>query len=325
VVHDRDLEPMLTVLAEPNAAGRATSIGEPDGTAIVLDAFGLSDIGRTRENNDDRFIVATLARRLAVRHSNFPGAGEHAVANATQAWLFAVADGVGGIAGGEVASAIAIDSICAHALRLMPWSSPIEPLPVTAAIDGLRRAIAASQRRMQRIAESRGMDTRLGTTLTVALVAWPELLVVHVGDSRAYVLDPPRSSGPQLPGGALHRLTRDHTLAEVLRAGGIDVPRSAESGPAGLLVNAVGGGSDELDVDVVVRRLAPGARLLLATDGLTRYVDDVELGERLAATDSAEVIARGLVGDALARGGEDNVTAVLAGFHERVSEPRTDP
>ena len=308
---------MLTVLAVPDPAGGGASIGESaDGSAIGLDAFGLSDIGRTRENNDDRFVVATLERKLDVRHSNFPGAGEHAIANATQAWLFAVADGVGGIAGGEVASAIAIDSICAHALRLMPWSSPVEPLPVTAAIDGLRRAVAASQRRMQRIAESRGMDTRLGTTLTVALLAWPELLVVHVGDSRAYVLD-----DPSRPGSALHRLTRDHTLAEVLRAGGIDVPEAAESGPAGFLVNAIGGGSDELDVDVVARRLAPGARLLLATDGLTRYVDDVEIAQRLATNESAETIARGLVRDALARGGEDNVTVVLAAFPER--EPST--
>jgi protein phosphatase len=312
---------MLTILAEPSADGSGAILGDSvDGTAIGLDAFGLSDIGRTRENNDDRFIVATLERKLAVSHSNFPGAADRAVANATQAWLFAVADGVGGIAGGEVASAIAIDSICAHALRLMPWASPVEPSPVTAAIDGLRRAVAASQRRMQRIAESRGMDTRLGTTLTLALVAWPELLVVHVGDSRAYVLD-----NPELPGGALHRLTRDHTLAEVLRAGGIDVPEAAESGPAGFLVNAIGGGSDELDIDIVARRLAPGARLLLATDGLTRYIDDIELAQRLATMQSADTVARELVGDALSRGGEDNVTVVLAAFHERVRETRTDP
>ncbi|HET6584928.1 MAG TPA: protein phosphatase 2C domain-containing protein [Nannocystaceae bacterium] len=300
---------MLTVLAELSSAGhrRSPEVNDladsgdhwPD---IQPDAFGLSDVGRSRETNDDRFLVATLQRALAVRHSNFPGVDSRQIVSDPQAWLFCVADGVGGIAGGDMASAIAIDAVCAHALRFMPWPSSVDPQLPAEAIEGLRRAMIAAQHRMQRIAESRGMDRRLGTTLTAAIVAWPELLVVHVGDSRAYLLED----------GRLHRLTRDHTLAEALREGGIDVPEEAAT--AGMLVNAVGGGSDHLAVDVVTHALRPGARLLLATDGLTRYLDDAELTQRIAASDGSEAIVRSLVAEALARGGEDNVTALVAAF-----------
>lgn len=295
---------MLTVLAELSSAGRNRALADsgdrwPD---IQPDVFGLSDVGRTRETNDDRFLVAALQRALAVRHSNFPGVDARQIVNDPQAWLFCVADGVGGIAGGEVASAIAIDALCAHALRVMPWPSSADPQLPAEAIEGLRCAMTAAQHRMQRIAEDRGMDRRLGTTLTAAIVAWPELLVVHVGDSRAYLLED----------GKLHRLTRDHTLAEALREGGIDVP--AETAAAGMLVNAVGGGSDDLAVDVVTHGLRPGARILLATDGLTRYLDDDALAERMAAPHDSETIGRSLVAEALAYGGEDNVTVVVAAF-----------
>lgn len=266
------------------------------------EVFGLSDIGRSRENNDDRFLVAELQRALVVRHSNAP---DRPPAGTVQAHLFAVADGVGGIAGGELASAVAIETVCADLVASTDWPTPGEPAMTDAFVEVLRAAIRNAQARMQEIAAHQGMDTRLGTTLTLAYVAGGELLVAHVGDSRAYLLE----------GRVLYRLTRDHTLAEALRDGGIDVPaEAAQSGPAGVLVNAIGGGSEDLAVDVITRPLVPGAVLLLATDGVTRYLDDQELADRLAASDEVAAIVRGLVATANERGGDDNITCVVARF-----------
>jgi len=300
------VEAPLVVLADDVPADRWRSTQDGAyGESVEPEVFGLSDIGRSRENNDDRFLVAELRRALVVRHSNFPVHDDRPLGDVAQAHLLAVADGVGGIAGGELASAIAIDTVCAHAVQRMTWPAPDEPATPQAFVDGLRQAIRDAQRRMQQVAAREGLDTRLGTTLTFAYVAGPELLVAHVGDSRAYLLE----------GRVLYRLTRDHTLAEALRDGGIDVPAEAEqSGPAGVLVNAIGGGSEELAVDVITRPLVPGSVLLLATDGLTRYLDDQELADRLAADDDVPTIVRALVATANERGGDDNITVVVARF-----------
>jgi protein phosphatase len=143
----------------------------------------------------------------------------------------------------------------------------------------------------------------MGTTLTVCYTTGPELFVLHAGDSRAYLYH----------GGALRRLTRDHTLAqEMIDAGIADQQYFAGMYERKVLTNCLGKGS--VNVDVEQHRLADGDRLLLCTDGLTDLVSEEEIAALLDAHPPPEDACRALVGRALDRGGHDNVTVVLASY-----------
>jgi protein phosphatase len=111
-----------------------------------------------------------------------------------------VADGVGGRAHGEIASAVAVDAMAHYALAVMPWMLSAEAASEQDLQHGIERALTESQDRMKRVAQRQGLDARMSTTLTMAYVAWPYLYVAHAGDSRLYLQR----------GGKLVRLTHDH-------------------------------------------------------------------------------------------------------------------
>ena len=114
---------------------------------------------------------------------------------------------------------------------------------------------------------------RMGTTLTLAYVQWPRLYVVHAGDSRCYLLR----------GARLHRITRDHTIAQqMVDRGTLTADQAAESRWNHVIWNCVGGGKHELNPDVHKAALEPGDVLLLCTDGLTKAVPDGRVAEVLA-------------------------------------------
>jgi PPM family protein phosphatase len=264
-----------------------------------IDAWGRTDRGRVRPTNEDQYLIVPLDRPAEESSSDDDDD------DARRGLLLAVADGVGGRSGGEIASAITVDAMAQYVRTMVPWV-------LTAAEDDgerldawLRDALRRTQGRMRRFATRRGLDPRLATTFTMACVTWPDLVVAHVGDSRCYLAR----------GGALERLTVDHTLAQRLVQEGHLGPDEARGSPYGhMLFNAVGGSTDELSVDVQRMRLEPGDQLLLCTDGLTRHLDDEELGERLAREQSVDTTVDELVGDANALGGLDNITVVLARF-----------
>jgi protein phosphatase len=144
-----------------------------------------------------------------------------------------------------------------------------------------------------------------GTTMTMALSLGRDLFVIHVGDSRAYLLRQQQ----------LHRLTRDHTLAQALADLGLLAPhQAATSRLRHVLTQALGAQSayDEPDIHEVT--LQDGDCLLLCTDGLTDMVKDDGIAQVLGSSDTAEAACRRLVQEALAAGGKDNVTAVVARY-----------
>ena len=151
------------------------------------------------------------------------------------------------------------------------------------------------------LAEYGGVASRLpATTLTLVLLVWPRAYHIQVGDSRAYVRR----------GGRMQRLTRDQTLGDFMVSVGAwtdDQARMAST--AETLASAIGG--SELTPVVGLIDLAPGDSLLLCTDGLTKHVSDERIAGALARPESAEVTSRGLVRDALAGGGTDNVTVLV--------------
>ena len=218
---------------------------------------------------------------------------------------FAVADGVGGAAFGELASLIALRSGWELTGSAFKWPFKVNDSESPEVPESIRVFIRMIHRRRQ--AES-GPDSPLcgmGTTLIGALTIGMDAFIAHVGDSRAYIFRR----------GRLHRLTRDHTLAEHLVADGIlHSIDEARSGFRSTLVNCLGGIFEDVQVDTCHVPLQNNDQLLLCTDGLTDMVSEADIAQILAATTPTQVTCQALVDAALANGGRDNVTAVLARY-----------
>ncbi len=276
-----------------------------DNPGVIADFFGASDVGKVRSVNEDHFLVAALERSLFIEGSNMPAEAGTRVIGTPQGRLLIVADGMGGHGAGDVASAVAVDAMARYAFEAMPWvleaRDSAEELRV-----GLQRAVSRAQSRLRRVAERKSIDLRLGTTLTLAYLTWPDLHVVHVGDSRAYLYRQ----------GTLHRITKDHTLAQQLVDGDALTPdEAARSRLSHVLVNAVGGGTDELEVELHRVRLELEDQLLLCTDGLYDMVSDELICQRLSdPVAPVHQVVDGLIRSANDAGGRDNVTIVLARF-----------
>lgn len=252
---------------------RGAEQDEPTGpmARVVIEAVGETDPGRRRARNEDALLL-------------LPERG-----------LFAVADGMGGYNGGEVASSLAVDSL-RQAFQQEPApappseGAPRRALEVVSAMQSANDAVF----RARREPELRDM----GTTL-VALRFIPNkqrLYVGHVGDSRCY----------RLRGGELRQLTTDHALKEL----GLSGPREND------LFKAIGL-EDQVAVDVVVDRPLPGDVYLLCSDGLPKMVADERIRELLLSEEDTEAAVYGLIEEANDAGGRDNVTVVLA----KVSSP----
>lgn len=274
----------------------------PFSPPVRVDVSGLSHPGKVRSRNEDHFIVIRIGRYLEPMLTTLPS-GEVPERADEAGYALVVADGMGGHADGELASRMAIGGLVKLVLAMPDW---IFRLDASVAGDATRR----SKRRVRRLntlliergrreQASRGM----GTTLTAARIMGDDLHVVHVGDSRAYLLRDAR----------LHRLTRDHTFVQLLvDTGQLSTEEAARSSARHLLVNALGGSNPDVEVDVDQLKLATGDRLLLCSDGLTDLVEDDAIRAVLTdCPDSAEACRR-LVDLALANGGADNITVIVA-------------
>ncbi len=270
--------------------------------------FGISDVGKVRKHNEDSFLVAQLERSMRVYQSSRPVSDGSKVKGPPQGWLLMVADGMGGHAAGEVASAMTIDALARYAFTLMPWSLPRSKDDSRILAAGLREAVKQCQEQVRQAAATGTGKHGMGTTLTMAYVTWPNLFVVHVGDSRMYAFRE----------GQLHQVTRDHTLAQQLVDSKVMSEAEAETSDfSNILVNAVGGDSDELRVELHHAMLFPSDVVLLCSDGLTKHVPRERIAEALSSVaqgTEVEVAARSLIDQALADGGTDNVTVVIARY-----------
>ncbi|WP_216320117.1 PP2C family protein-serine/threonine phosphatase [Deinococcus aestuarii] len=237
----------------------------------------LTDVGRQRDVNQD----AALALDL-------PGGG-----------LYAVADGMGGHAAGELAATLALDTLGQRYLggRGQPPERLAEAVQA-ANLAVLRHAV--------------GEYVGMGTTLLAVLIDRGAALVAHVGDSRAYLLR----------GGELHRLTDDHSwVAEQLRLGHLTEEEARDHQWRSVVNNALGG-EERVRLELFGLPLRPGDRLLLCSDGLSGVLTDAELLDLLARPLPPEGSARLLVDAANDAGGPDNITAVVVDVHRPGRLPR---
>jgi PPM family protein phosphatase len=216
-----------------------------------------------------------------------------------------VSDGMGGAACGEVASALAVETIaklCAE--PAVPGLDSAADSPAAGLSERTKQLVDAVQRANRLIHESAKEDPEkrgMGATVVAAWLDGVRLSLVHVGDSRAYLYR----------AGALEQLTFDHTLvAEQVRVGILTPEQADTSAWQSVLIRALGP-EEIVELDAGEHLLQPGDLVLLCTDGLTRMVRDAEIGSVLGESRSAQAAAERLVRLANKRGGEDNVTAVV--------------
>lgn len=273
---------------------------------VAMDSHGTTHPGRVRESNEDQFLVADLTKAMAVRQTSLPADDHARLFGAPPGHLLAVADGLGGQAGGRRASGLAVRALARYVLDTLPWFFRTREGEEGDLAEDLRAALGECQRAVEEAAGDSPEHRRMGTTLTLAYVQWPRLYVVHAGDSRCYLLR----------GTRLHRITRDHTVAQQLvDQGAMTAEQAAESRWSHVIWNCIGGGKHELNPDVHKAVLDPGDVLLLCTDGLTKHVPDGRIAEVLGGAGGVAELARQLVREANSAGGSDNVTAVVARFH----------
>ena len=258
------------------AAVRATV--EERRSTLEFEVAGCTDIGMVRHTNQDAFGVdEPLA--LAV-----------------------ICDGMGGMAGGEVASHVALESFVEVVKQEIEASRSADGERTKRA---LCRAAAAANRAVRARAS---YDTRfrgMGTTLVAARLDGNELTVVNVGDSRAYLVR----------GGVARQVTRDHSyIAEQMRMG-LMTEGEAERSPLQSAITRAIGIDDDVQPDFYAETVEAGDEVLLCSDGLMRHMKDEEIGKIVAdATMTPGEICGRLIAMVNARGGTDNVTCVVMRF-----------
>jgi protein phosphatase len=276
---------------------------EQQATPLCVRAFGLTDKGRVRSSNEDHFLIAELSRILRVQQTSLSQAAAYEARGRGQVLL--VADGMGGHAAGEVASALSVEVVEAFVVELLRRFSHLRPADEHGVISDLREAVGRADARIFEEVGRHPEFAGMGTTLTLAFVSGRRLFVMHAGDSRCYLFR----------GGQLHRLTEDHTMVAEMVGRGLLSPEEARSHPYRHVVTNVLGG-DHAGVSVEVRRadLETGDVVLLCSDGLTDMLDDGRIATVLAAEVEPQTACERLVAEANEAGGKDNVTAVVARF-----------
>jgi serine/threonine protein phosphatase PrpC/CRP-like cAMP-binding protein len=250
--------------------------------------FAATDVGKVREHNEDNFLVD---KKLS---------------------LFMVADGMGGHAAGEVASAIAVRTVHEELKREQDLitdylagatgAAKVTPKDIVALLEhAVQRACSKIHEEAQVDAAKRGM----GTTLSVLLVLGPEGFIAHVGDSRIYLM---RS-------GRVQQVTEDHTvLNELIKRGKLSKEQIEKVAQKNAITRAVGV-YERVEVDTLAIEVLPGDTFVLASDGLTGYLEGPdELREHLVL--EGDLAVKSLIKLANERGGKDNITSVIVKLGE---------
>jgi protein phosphatase len=233
----------------------------------IAEHWYASDLGRQRQGNEDNYFV--------------------------RAPLFVVADGMGGAQAGEVASEMAVRSFD-------------DELPNGSLPEALAKVIEQANRRIHERARGDDSLRGMGTTTTAAYVDDDEVIIAHVGDSRAYLLRD----------GELNRLTTDHSLVGELVARGKLTEEQAEQHPQRSVITRALGPEADVRVDVDIFPAKGGDLFLLCSDGLTSMVHEPKLLPLFQDHDSLEQLGKRLIDAANAAGGRDNITVILFRLEE---------
>jgi protein phosphatase len=264
--------------------------------AINVRAFGMSDLGRVRKNNEDNFVVCNLTTGEV---GLTPPLRNHTLGN--RGSLFMVADGMGGEASGEVAS-----QICAVTVpkRLYENLKSLGRVSETNFVLLLRESIEYANQIIHQKAQSNPAYHGMGTTATAAALFGPYLFVAQVGDSRAYLIR----------NGELTQLTRDQTFLNYLKEIGVELPADPETDSRRSILTQAVGSSESVNVKVTYIKVRQGDSILLCSDGLYNMVPATDIVASVKGTESLAHKCKSLIDKANAKGGSDNITVVIAEF-----------
>lgn len=218
------------------------------------------------------------------------GHNEDAFLDRPDLGLWAVADGMGGLTAGEVASA--------RVVAALGTITPPDSAP--AMVAAVRQSLAGANAALRALAAARGPDTTIGSTVAGLVVFGSDFACFWAGDSRVY----------RMRDRDMDRLTRDHSFVQDLVDGGHLNVAQAEKHPYASVIQRAVGVDDTLDLDFVQSRCQPGDVFLMCSDGLTRMVTDAEIEATLASAE-LPAAADALLKMVLERGAKDNVTMVL--------------
>jgi len=261
--------------------------------------FGaMSHEGLLRSENQDHYIVVRRTRTQQLLFTNVPS--ELLALPTDEAFGMAVADGMGGEGAGSLASQLAIRAAWELAGRTTSWVMKLEDLTSNELAERVEGFVHRMQEAFVQEFESNPEFLRSGTTWTSAYLVSSFAVVASIGDSPSYLWRE----------GTMGRITTDHTIEREFIAAGVS-PKIAGK-YSHMLTRCLGCDAPSAKPDVYHLRLQPGDQLLLCTDGLTDMVDERRIAECLDGAPNAQSACDGLVALALAAGGKDNVTAVLA-------------
>lgn len=291
-------DPMEDTVTFSYSADFADRFFAPPTEPLPLQFGAATHPGLVRPNNEDHYAVVRRNRSSEVLFTNLQAhdltfADDHA-------YILVVADGMGGANFGEFASSLALRTMFQLASQATSWVMKLTDFDR----QHIRQRVAAYVQRMQ--AELREFTqlhpefAGMGTTWTLAYLLPPHGIVVHVGDSRAYLFRE----------GQLRQITHDETVAQAFIDAGLDPDSVKKFGH--ILLNSFGGDKDHVAAQIHQIEIGPGDQLLLCTDGLTGMVPDDAIAEQLQRRAAPQLSCEALIDRALAGGGKDNVTVVLA-------------
>lgn len=265
-------------------------------SAITVHVFGRTDVGRTREHNEDAFVVADLTRDNATLQ---PEVRTHELG--PRGTLFMVADGMGGAAAGEVASAMAIETVIEELRARWAHSTSTDPEAFAAAI---RDAGSAANARIHKYASEHPEHRGMGSTATIAGMLADRLYVAQVGDSRAYLVR----------NGVASQITKDQSLVQKLvEAGELTAEEAELSERRNIILQALGPEA-RVKVDLTTQQIRRGDTLVLCSDGLSGQVKADAIAATVVAEPDLMVCCKALIDLANNNGGPDNITVIVARF-----------
>src|SRR6266852_2679721 len=263
---------------------------------IRVQIFAKSDLGKTRDHNEDCFLVADLTRG---ERSLQPTVREHEIGE--RGTLFVVADGMGGAAAGELASQMATDTIFDQMQKM--WGAEKELTPQRFAYR-LKEAVEVANGQIHAHAKAHPEVRGMGTTTTAAGVLMDHVYITQVGDSRAYLIR----------NGEAVQLTKDQSLMQrLVEAGELTEEEAAKSERRNIILQALGP-DPKVRVDLTHQEVRRGDAVVLCSDGLSGQVKKEEIAAAVASGKDLVEVCSQLIDLANSRGGPDNITVIVARF-----------
>lgn len=265
----------------------------------MINVFAQTDVGRVRSGNEDSFLVVDI---ISDTQDKLPDVQQYAVNN--QNLVLMVSDGMGGAAAGEIASLLAVQTV----KGVLNHSNTMDREDFS---DQLESALQTANQIITQYAEEHPRTYGMGATATVAGILQNNVVIGQVGDSRAYLIHE----------NAIEQLTRDQSYVNQLVEAGKITEEEAEVHPRRNIILQALGNQEFLDVALTNATLQHGDFLLLCSDGLSGMLRKEEILEIVQSSANVKEACQGLVNLANERGGQDNITVILAQYQCAASSP----